>query len=193
MSSAASVVRRTVLGSASLALVLAAFASGCGHDELPGPKAPAPPPAPVATQAPALTSAAVPTKTGTNDLGLSEDLMKACNIHIDNVADAPKFDFDNSELQPEDRKVLDQVAACVTTGPLKGKSLSLVGRADARGEEEYNFALGEHRASAVTGYLRQLGVDGSKLRESSRGKLDATGTDEEGWAKDRRVDIGIVR
>jgi len=177
-----------------LAAAAGALTSACGHDELPGPKAPAPAPqsTPAAHAQANLTSAAVPTQKGTGDLGLSDDLIKACKIHFANVSEAPKFEFEQSELLPQDREVLDQVAACVTTGPLKGKSLSLVGRADPRGEEEYNFALGEHRASSVSGYLKQLGVDASKLRETSRGKLDATGTDEASWAKDRRVDIGIA-
>jgi peptidoglycan-associated lipoprotein len=45
------------------------------------------------------------------------------------------------------------------------------------------------RASTVAAYLEQLGVDPAKLNKSSRGKLDATGKNEEGWAKDRRVDV----
>ena len=72
---------------------------------------------------------------------------------------APKFDFDNSSLEPQDVTVLQQIAKCVTNGPLKGRSLLLTGRADPRGEVEYNFALGEHRADAVDTYLAQLGVD----------------------------------
>ena len=42
--------------------------------------------------------------------------------------------------------MLQQIATCVTTGPLRGKTLKLVGRADPRGEVEYNMGLGEHRA-----------------------------------------------
>ena len=85
--------------------------------------------------------------------------------------------------------VLAQIAKCVTTGPLAGRALELVGRADPRGESEYNMALGERRASSVREYLSRLGVDRAKLIESSRGKLDAMGTDENGWRRDRRVDI----
>lgn len=172
--------------------VLGALSAACGHDELPGPKAPAPAAAPAPKPEPALTSAAVPAKSGTRDIGLSDGILKACNIHISNVDQAPKFNFDEAELEPADRDVLNQVAQCVTTGPLKGRSLSLVGRADPRGEEEYNFTLGEKRANSVETYLKGLGVDSTKLRETSRGELDAKGTDEDGWAKDRRVDIDLA-
>jgi peptidoglycan-associated lipoprotein len=134
------------------------------------------------------TSAPVAVTPG---IGLSEDLIKACNIQFGNIDAAPKFDFDRAELTADDRAVLDQVARCVTTGPLKGRSLHMVGRADPRGEVEYNMVLGGHRAASVEAYLQQLGVDRSKMDTTSRGKLDATGTDEATWARDRRVDVDL--
>jgi len=123
------------------------------------------------------------------DVRVSDDLARVCGIDFNDVATAPKFDFDESSLVAQDRSVLNQVAACVTTGPLKGRALELVGRADPRGEVEYNMALGEHRAGSASAYLAALGVDKAKLEDTSRGKLDATGTDAAGWARDRRVDI----
>jgi CheY-like chemotaxis protein len=76
---------------------------------------------------------------------VSEDLARACNLQFGNVERAPKFDFDKTELTSEDRSVLQQIATCVTTGPLRGRTLKLVGRADPRGEVEYNMGLGERR------------------------------------------------
>jgi len=87
--------------------------------------------------------------------------------------------------------VLDQLATCLTTGALKGKAVSLIGRADPRGTEEYNLGLGSRRASSVSSYLVHLGVGQPQLAVTTRGALDATGTDEAGWAKDRRVDIQL--
>ena len=58
-----------------------------------------------------------------------------------------------------------------------------------RGETEYNFVLGNSRADAVGGFLRSKGMDKAKIDTTSRGELDATGTDEPGWARDRRVDL----
>ena len=68
----------------------------------------------------------------------------------------------------------------MTSGPLQGRSLRLVGRADPRGETEYNFALGSARAGSVDTYLIDLGLDSARVSMTSRGKLDATGTDETG-------------
>ncbi len=124
---------------------------------------------------------------------VSSDLEHACKIVVGSVTEAPKFDFDDSALLPEDRAVLDQVARCVTTGPLKGKALKLTGRADNRGTAEYNLALGEHRANAVERYLAADGVAQAKLHETSRGELDAKGNDDSARRSDRRVDIDLAQ
>ena len=80
------------------------------------------------------------------------------------------------------------VCAAVEDAP----DMELVGRADPRGEQEYNMELGENRAHSVKSYLSNLGVEGQRMALSSRGALDETGTDEEGWRKDRRVDIELM-
>jgi peptidoglycan-associated lipoprotein len=124
-------------------------------------------------------------------LALSADIATACGIKASPDAN-PNFDYDKDELSPEDRKVLDAIAVCLTTGPLKGKSLALIGRADPRGTDEYNLGLGSRRATTVSQYLVRSGVGQPQLGVTTRGALDATGTDESGWAKDRRVDIQIA-
>jgi peptidoglycan-associated lipoprotein len=128
------------------------------------------------------------TPTAAN-LNLDAELLRRCSIQIGVVERAPKFDFDEAALLPEDRDVLEQVAKCVTTGPLRGRKLALVGRADPRGEVEYNMALGDHRADAVRTYLTHLGVNEGGISQTSRGELDAEGKDEAGWRMDRRVDL----
>ncbi len=124
------------------------------------------------------------------NMGLSND-FSVCKIDFNNVSTAPKFGFDDATLPADERSVLHQIATCVTTGPLKGRSLHLVGRADPRGEQEYNMVLGGSRANTVKSYLTQDGVSASMISTTSRGKLDATGTDEQGWQQDRRVDIDL--
>lgn len=135
--------------------------------------------------------ATVPVTSAVHHVGVSSELTRLCNISFGNVDRAPKFDYDDAELLPQDRDVLEQIARCVTTGPLKGRKLALVGRADPRGEDEYNMVLGEHRAVSVSDYLAKLGVHSNKLGQTSRGKLDAEGTDEETWQRDRRVDVTL--
>lgn len=126
-----------------------------------------------------------------SDVAVSGDILAACKIDFSNVTSAPKFDFDSDNLLPDDVHVLDQISSCLTTGPLKGRRVELVGRANPRGTSEYNMALGAHRAHQVTDYLHQHGVT-ARIRETSRGALDAKGNDEDGWRTDRRVDLVLA-
>jgi peptidoglycan-associated lipoprotein len=96
------------------------------------------------------------------------------------------FDFNESALSTEATAAIDRVADCLKKS---SKSVSLVGHTDPRGTEEYNLALSEKRAQAVKERLSRIGVDGSRLRTVPKGEIDATGTDESGWSKDRRVDV----
>jgi peptidoglycan-associated lipoprotein len=120
----------------------------------------------------------------------SSDIRRICKI--EDTDKTPKFDFDSSDLSSNDRAVLVQVARCLTTGPLRGRAVQLIGRADPRGETEYNMTLGDSRAGHVDLYLRHLGVDPMQLAATSRGELDATGTEEVGWQRDRRVDLRLL-
>jgi peptidoglycan-associated lipoprotein len=158
---------------------------GCAHQS---------PPAATAQSTTNITSSPVtPPVKHPHDIVVSDDIARACKLDLDNIGDAPKFDFDQSILTQDDASVLSTVAQCLTTGPLRGSTLSLVGRADPRGEAEYNLALGSSRANAVSKYMQGLGVSDSKLIQTSRGKLDATGTNESSWRLDRRVDLLLVR
>ncbi|HVM70036.1 MAG TPA: OmpA family protein [Gaiellaceae bacterium] len=143
------------------------------------------------TSQPELTSRGIE-PAGPN-IGVSAEIARMCKLHMGDVASAPKYEFDRSDLQPGDRSTLVKIAECLTTGPLKGRSVQLIGRADTRGESNYNMALGAQRAGGVADYLAHLGVARGHLAVTSRGELDAVGTDERGWQTDRRVDIVLSR
>lgn len=116
---------------------------------------------------------------------IAQEILKACGISDPDSY----FPFDSSHLEKKDIKPLNDVATCFTTGPLKGRSMKIVGRADPRGQTDYNMTLGQARADAVQKYLTEKGVSSGNAQSTSRGAMDATGTDEAGWARDRRVDI----
>src|SRR5436305_1396388 len=80
------------------------------------------------------TTSAPPPKPEQMAVNVDSDIVKACNLKFTNVEDAPKFDYDSDDLSPPEKDVLSQIAKCLTTGPLKGRSVDLVGRADPRGE-----------------------------------------------------------
>jgi peptidoglycan-associated lipoprotein len=116
---------------------------------------------------------------------ISDEIVKACGI---NEPDA-YFAFDSTNIRADDSKVLQQVVTCFTSGPLKGRTLKLVGHADPRGDSDYNMTLGQSRADSVAGYMRSKGMDKGKTESTSRGAMDATGSDDPSWARDRRVDL----
>jgi peptidoglycan-associated lipoprotein len=143
---------------------------------------PVPPPQPEATPVPV-----------SQNLQAGTDLVRLCKLGASSEQEAaPKFGFDEADLTVQDRTVLQQIAECVTHGPLHGKNLQLVGRADPRGTEEYNMGLGDRRARSVSTYLERLGVSAAALDASTRGALDAHGRDETTWQRDRRVDVELA-
>ncbi len=171
-------------------LTLCLLAVGCSHSH--------PTTTPIAAVAPGPTVTSTPTKQETvsqpvsPNVSVAGDLAKQCSLAIDHKDDAPKFDYNEFQLLPDDRAVLERVATCITTGPLKGRALRLIGRADPRGTEEYNLGLGTRRATMVGDYLTRLGVRKPLLAETTRGAIDAIGTDESGWRVDRRVDVELA-
>jgi peptidoglycan-associated lipoprotein len=177
----------------TLALMIVA-ALGCSHDK---PKTVKTTPDPIGpTTGTAQPAKPAPVVTGDQQvspgLAISGDIAAACGIKAA-ANPAPNFDYDKEELSPEDKAILDQIATCLMTGALKGKQIALIGRADPRGTEEYNLGLGSRRSQSVSTYLARLGVGAPQLAVTTRGALDATGTDETGYAKDRRVDLQLAK
>ena len=174
-----------------LIFVLAAVA-GCGHDKpkvvKPTPEVPQKPEATPDKPVPVVDKDAQVSP----GIAVSGDIATMCNIKSTMTTKAnPQFDYDKDELTSDDRAVLDQLATCLTTGALKGKAVALIGRADPRGTEEYNLGLGSRRAASVSQYLGRLGVGEPQMAVTTRGALEATGTDEAGWRQDRRVDVQL--
>lgn len=168
-----------------LAIGVVAPLTACGTEHSPPPQAPAGAvlPAPV-TRAPTTSNA--PSATS-SQVSIDENIRTACGL---SRAEA-YFAYDSAKLQPRAEQVFEKLARCFISGPMKGQEMLLVGRADPRGGEEYNFVLGDHRAQSVARALRDLKVDDERIHTSSRGELDAKGTDEASWALDRRVNIRL--
>jgi peptidoglycan-associated lipoprotein len=138
-----------------------------------------------ATPAPSAATTASNQSPTASNVSISDEIRSKCGI---SDADA-YFPFDSAHVTSNDRTPLDQVVKCFTQGPLAGHSLKLVGRADPRGPSEYNLTLGQSRADAVGSYLAAKGLSRDKAQPTSRGAMDAAGTDESGWQHDRRVDV----
>jgi peptidoglycan-associated lipoprotein len=171
-----------IVGSCSVLASVAVLAMGCAGAKPPVPAAPDA--RTTANPSPTAQSASLPSPTASN-VSISDEIRSKCGI---SDADA-YFPFDSAHVTSSDHSPLDQVAKCFTQGPLAGRSVKLVGRADPRGPSDYNLTLGQSRADAVGSYLTARGVSKDKAQPTSRGAMDASGTDESGWQHDRRVDV----
>ena len=153
------------------------------------PKPPPKPPEPAKTAEP--TPSAKPEESkDTADSGqliIDDKITKACG-----GLPTAHFAFDNAALSVDAKFALDELAKCFVSGPLKGRSMRLVGHADPRGETEYNVALGQKRAGSVADYMVQKGMTRNHVEALSKGSSEAKGTDEQSWARDRKVEIFLV-
>lgn len=171
----------------------AATALACGSD----PKEPAAAPS-GDTETPSTTATTTPAEAPASEkpgddprqsqINIDEAIRKACGI---TEADA-YFAYNSAAVKGQDYPTLNKLAKCFIDGPMKGRKMRLVGHADPRGDEEYNLVLGGRRADNVKGYLSRKGVPDGQLSSTSRGEMDASGTDEASWSKDRRVDIVLA-
>ena len=101
------------------------------------------------------------------------------------------FEFDSSNLLPEAQEILRWKAAWLQKNPKV--EVTIEGHCDERGTIEYNVALGDQRANSAKSYLTDLGIDGSRLNTISYGEESPVdyGSNEEAWAKNRRVHLKI--
>ena len=103
-----------------------------------------------------------------------------------NVGDTVHFAYDKSDVQDEDRDILQRQAAWLQK--YAQVRVTVEGHCDQRGTREYNLALGGRRANAVKDYLVSLGVPASRIDTISYGKERpvCTESDESCWAQNRR-------
>lgn len=108
------------------------------------------------------------------------------------------FDFDKSFVRPEGRDVVRERVydKLVEFGV---KEIEVIGHTDARGTEEYNYALGLRRATAVAEFLTDLGFPSENIEILSGGEefpiapnANEDGTDNpEGRQRNRRVEVVV--
>jgi peptidoglycan-associated lipoprotein len=94
------------------------------------------------------------------------------------------FDFNEAALTTTATATLNRNADCIKQ---VGRGVAIEGHTDPRGTTEYNLNLGQRRADSVKQFLSRYGVNTGKVRTLSKGKEEATGTNEAGWAQDRKA------
>ncbi|WP_263385855.1 OmpA family protein [Granulicella arctica] len=99
------------------------------------------------------------------------------------------FDTDKATLTPEGQATLQQAAAAMKANP--SAHLRIEGFTDSTGSAPHNADLSEQRALAVAGYLKEQGIDGSRLTGGGFGAQKPTDTNAtpNGKADNRRVEL----
>lgn len=102
------------------------------------------------------------------------------------------FDYDRSNIRPDDMGVLDQKVAIMQANP--DLRIRVGGHCDERGSDEYNLALGNRRAQAAKQYLVSHGVDASRIETQSWGEERplVDGHDESAWSQNRRSEFEVI-
>ena len=102
------------------------------------------------------------------------------------VGDRVLFGYDSSELDDEDRSILDNQGKFLNQNP--SLKVTIEGHCDERGTREYNLALGEKRASAVKDYLISVGINSDRISVVSYGKErpQVLGSNKAAWSMNRR-------
>jgi hypothetical protein len=100
------------------------------------------------------------------------------------------FDFAKSDVKPESKPALDEIAKMLKTNP--AMRVWVVGHTDSVGTIEANLKLSEARAAAVAKALAaNYGISATRLKGYGVGPLApvASNDSEEGRAKNRRVEL----
>jgi len=120
-----------------------------------------------------------------------EVVRQGDNITL-NMPGAITFDFDSSDIKPEFRPVLDNVAR--TLAEFNQTIVEVAGHTDSVGSDSYNQALSERRASAVASFLGSRGVMQQRMIVVGAGESRpiASNNTEAGRAQNRRVEITLV-
>lgn len=108
------------------------------------------------------------------------------------LAAAVHFDYDQSELRPDDRAILDAKIPILQANT--AVKIRVAGHTDERGSDEYNLALGQRRAAAVKRYLMDHGIADARIETISYGEERpvAQGSDESAYAQNRRAEFEIT-
>ena len=140
----------------------------------------------------AAASTSRPVTQSSRPAGISPAERAVLNDRLAHLEDA-LFDYDKSTIRADAATALkDDVG--VIRGILANypsEKLRIEGHCDERGSDEYNMALGDKRAQAVSEFFQTMGISPAQLTVISYGKERPVCTDqtEDCWQKNRRAHI----
>lgn len=168
--------------------LLAALVAGTGckkNDpvEMPPPVGPSSPSSPPTNPPPP------PPPASDNSAAAIEAARSAL---VNTLAEQVYFEFNRSDIRPQDQAVLNAKVAILNRHPQVRIRIS--GHADERGSDEYNMVLGNQRALAAKAYLERQGIAGSRIDVISFGEERPAdpSSNEAAWARNRRGEFEVT-
>lgn len=101
------------------------------------------------------------------------------------------FDFDSSALRSSSRDELREMAEVFNK--YRDTTIAVNGHTDSKGTTTYNQRLSQRRANAVSNYLDDLGISGSRIDASGYGESQpkSSNSSASGRQQNRRVEIFV--
>ncbi|HRX74676.1 MAG TPA: OmpA family protein [Hyphomonas sp.] len=125
---------------------------------------------------------------------LPHEAVETCESKLDDLLKDARIEFDSSSavIDPSSNGLLDEVAAAVKDCP---GTLRIEGHSDVTGSDEENRTLSANRALAVRNALIARMVNPNRLIAEGYGATRpiAVNTTPEGRARNRRIEIRVVR
>lgn len=100
-----------------------------------------------------------------------------------------QFDFNSASVKAESKESLANLAAAMQSKDLADAKFVIEGHTDAKGKQDYNQRLSQHRADSVRDFLVSKGVEGVRLSTAGKGSSDPANAADPLSADNRRVKI----
>ncbi|MFT6142558.1 MAG: peptidoglycan-associated lipoprotein [Myxococcota bacterium] len=103
-----------------------------------------------------------------------------------------RFELNSDELDDDSMSALTANATILSNFP--SLMVEVQGHADEQGTTDYNLALGQRRATAVSRYLQAQGVASDQLLTVSFGeeRPAVMGHSESSWSQNRRAEFRVI-
>lgn len=134
-----------------------------------------------------------PVQSTTNQGGSEMAAEQAAIQELQRLGMVIYFDYDKAEIKSEYVSVVAAHAKFLNGNV--NRKVRLEGHTDERGSREYNIGLGERRAQQVRRALMLQGVTEAQITTVSYGeeRPAVSGSDEEAYGKNRRVEMGYAK
>ncbi len=125
------------------------------------------------------------------------NLDSSDNCSIEKKLDTVHFEYDQSDVQNSEKKVIDKNIAEIKKNISKNPELTVLVEGHScliTKNQEYNHMLSQERANKVANVLREKGVPSENIKTIGRGATEtlSTNLDEEHQAPNRRVETSIL-